>query len=95
MKPEEAGGGYDPSSSAEAAQVMAAMAPFIMVILLMALAVWAFMIFCYWRIFSKAGYSGALSLLLLVPLANIILIVWFAFAQWPALNGGGAAPAKT
>ncbi|MBI3437714.1 MAG: hypothetical protein HY054_03505, partial [Proteobacteria bacterium] len=46
-----------------------------------------FFIFCYWKIFSKAGYSGALSLLLLVPLANVVLIIWFAFAQWPVLKG--------
>lgn len=37
----------------------------------------------YWKIFSKAGYSGALSLLLFVPLLNIILLFWFAFAEWP------------
>ena len=37
----------------------------------------------YWKIFSKAGYSGALSLLLFVPLLNIILLFWFAFTEWP------------
>ena len=50
------------------------------------LAVIVFFIFCYWKIFSKAGFSGALALLLLVPIANIIVIAWFAFADWPALR---------
>jgi heme/copper-type cytochrome/quinol oxidase subunit 2 len=50
------------------------------------LVVIAFAIFCYWKIFAKAGYSGALSLLLLVPIANLIVVVWFAFADWPVLK---------
>lgn len=36
----------------------------------------------YGRIFSRAGHSKWLSLLILVPLANIILIWWFAFTDW-------------
>ena len=43
------------------------------------------MIFCYWRIFSKAGYPGVLSLLMLVPLANFILFIWFAFDYFMAV----------
>ncbi len=38
-------------------------------------------IFC--KIFSKAGYSWALGLLLLVPIANIIMPFFLAFADWP------------
>src|SRR5947199_7274791 len=37
----------------------------------------------FWRIFSKAGYSGAMSLLLFVPIANIIVLCILAFGQWP------------
>jgi len=36
-----------------------------------------------WRIVSKAGYSGAWSLLALVPLVNVILLWVFAFVRWP------------
>jgi hypothetical protein len=36
-----------------------------------------------WTIASKAGYSGALSLLMLIPLVNIIIILMFAFSEWP------------
>ena len=40
----------------------------------------------FWKIFSKAGFSGALSLLMLVPLVNLIMIFILAFAPWPALK---------
>jgi len=37
--------------------------------------------FC--KIFSKAGFSWALGLLMFVPIANIIMIFFLAFAEWP------------
>ena len=37
--------------------------------------------FC--RIFSKAGFSWALGLLMLVPIANIVITLYLAFADWP------------
>ena len=48
------------------------------------LAILAFFIYCYWRICAKAGYSGAMSLLLLIPgLGPLILILILAFGEWP------------
>jgi hypothetical protein len=47
---------------------------------LIALAIKA-LIFC--KIFYKAGYSWALGLLILVPIANIIIAFYLAFADWP------------
>ena len=35
------------------------------------------------RIFSKAGYSWALGLLMLVPIVNILMIFVLAFGDWP------------
>jgi len=40
----------------------------------------------FWRIFSKAGFPGALSLLMFIPLVNLIMIFVLAFAEWPALR---------
>lgn len=40
----------------------------------------------FWRITSKAGFPGALSVLLLVPIANIIYVYYLAFAEWPNLR---------
>jgi len=37
----------------------------------------------WWKIFSKAGWSGALSLLMLVPFVNLIMAFYVAFATWP------------
>lgn len=36
-----------------------------------------------WRIVSKAGYSGAWSLLAMVPVLNLLLLWVFAFSRWP------------
>ena len=48
----------------------------------------------WWKIFSKAGYSGARSLLLLFPVINVIIFLLFAFSEWPIqrrLRGSGYA----
>jgi ABC-type uncharacterized transport system YnjBCD permease subunit len=61
----------------------------------------AFTVWCYWKIAAKAGYNPALSLLMIVPLANFIILAIFAFGRWPiedrlaALEGGGVAPPST
>ena len=38
------------------------------------------------RILNKAGYSGWWSLLMVVPLVNIVMVWVFAFSDWPALK---------
>ena len=38
----------------------------------------------FWMICTKAGFPGALSLLMLVPIANVVLPFYIAFAEWPA-----------
>lgn len=52
-----------------------------------------FFLWVYGRILHKAGYSGWLALLTLIPLVNIIFIVWFAFATWPLERRVGAMAA--
>ena len=43
-----------------------------------------FPVFCYWRIFAKAGYNGALALLCLVPVVGMIIVLCIlAFGTWP------------
>ena len=46
------------------------------------------MIIPFWKIFQKAGFNGALSLLMFIPIVNIIAIFYLAFADWPALRKG-------
>jgi uncharacterized membrane protein YhaH (DUF805 family) len=36
----------------------------------------------YWKIFSRAGFSGWLSLLMLVPVANLVILYIVAFSEW-------------
>lgn len=40
----------------------------------------------FWRIFTKAGYAGWFSLLMLVPVVNIVALYFLAFADWPRLR---------
>lgn len=39
-----------------------------------------------WRILRRVGYSGAWSLLTLIPVINIIFLYVFAFTRWPAAD---------
>jgi hypothetical protein len=43
----------------------------------------------FWRILTRVGLPGPLSLLMLVPVANIILPFYIAFADWPAFRNRG------
>jgi hypothetical protein len=45
-----------------------------------------FVLILYWRIFGKAGFSPALSLLMLLPLVNVVMLYYLAFGEWPSLK---------
>jgi len=86
----------DHSSSAAAASAIAAFA-FVYVIVICAVVV--FTIWVYWRIFAKAGYNGALSLLNFIPgVGPLICVIILAFGRWPiedqlaALQSGAIPP---
>ncbi len=36
-----------------------------------------------WRICAKAGYPGWLGLLIVVPIANVVLLYFLGFSEWP------------
>jgi len=56
----------------------------LLVLAIAALAVlWSF-----YRIFAKAGYSGWLCLAMVAPGLNLIMLLFLAFSDWPALRGG-------
>lgn len=40
-----------------------------------------------WRIVSRAGFHGAWSLLILLPLVNLVALWLFAFQTWPRDRG--------
>ena len=58
----------------------------VFIMLIIPLILLAVTIIPFWMIFSKAGYHGALSLLMLIPLVNLVMLFFLAFAQWPALK---------
>ncbi|GAC1659072.1 MAG: hypothetical protein NVS9B12_11870 [Vulcanimicrobiaceae bacterium] len=87
---------HDPSSTAA---VQAALATFGIFIWLFVLVAVGFSLFVYWRIATKAGFSGWMSLLMFVPVANFVILLIFAFSEWPIeqelnrLRAGAANPA--
>jgi uncharacterized membrane protein YhaH (DUF805 family) len=71
----------DRSSSAAAAGLIAT---FGLIYAILLLAIIAFSIWVYWRIFAKAGYNGALSLLNFIPgIGPLICMIILAFGRWP------------
>lgn len=69
------------NSGPELAPAAAALIVVIAVIFGLLMTVLQLVIAC--KIFSKAGFSWAMGLLMLVPIANIIIIFYLAFADWP------------
>jgi uncharacterized membrane protein len=41
----------------------------------------------FWRICQRVGYSPWLSLLMAIPLVNIIFVYILAFSAWPSQRG--------
>ncbi len=46
-------------------------------------------VFPCWRIIARTGLPGALGILAIVPVANLVLIWVLAFVDWPALKKAG------
>lgn len=66
-------------------------APIFMIIMFMVIGLFALLaniiyVIAFCKIFSKAGYSWALGLLMLVPIANFIMPLILGFGQWPILT---------
>lgn len=57
---------------------------------------WALIIVPFWQIFKKSGMGGPLSLLMVLPLVNIVMLYILAFSRWkvvPAPEFSGYPPA--
>jgi len=67
----------------------------ILIIMVFGLIISLLKVIPFWKICTKAGFPGPLALLMLVPVADIILPFYIAFAEWPALRQGqDAAPTR-
>jgi hypothetical protein len=40
----------------------------------------------FWKICTRAGFPGPLSLLMILPLVNIIFPFYIAFSEWPVMR---------
>lgn len=68
--------------------VMAVLMPMVFFCLVLALALVAFQIWLYYRIFAKAGYNGWWSLLALIPgVGTLVVMLVLAFDNWPIHRG--------
>ncbi len=77
----------DASSANALIAGFAAMWLFMVVVVLASV---VFVLWMYWRIFEKAGFSGALSLLNLVPgFGSLICLIILSFSEWPSQHNGG------
>src|SRR6266480_6858866 len=75
-----------PGDTYQQSQIMAALGTSLWIVLGITLVSLVITIIAWWTIFSKAGYSGALSLLFFIPIANLIMFLVFAFGKWPVLR---------
>ncbi|MGO4210232.1 hypothetical protein AB4Y89_16215 [Terriglobus sp. 2YAB30_2] len=66
-------GNPDPSA------IIALMAPVILMCWIIGAAI---IVVPFWQIFKKAGMAPALSFLMVVPLANLVMLYVLAFSQW-------------
>ena len=72
------------------AHLVTAMMP---IFFLVGLLIVAFIIFLFWRVFSRAGMPGALGLIVLVPVIGwVICLCVLAFAEWKVVPVASFAP---
>ena len=71
--------GYQSPSSSSGGAPAALL--FVLVLLYVAIAI--VMVWAYVRIIRRAGYSGWWVLIGLVPLVNLVMLLVFAFREWP------------
>ena len=50
---------------------------------LFAVAIWVIFLIAYVKIISRAGYSGWWVLVMFVPILNIVMLLVFAYKEWP------------
>ncbi len=46
----------------------------------------AIVVYPFIKIFSKAGFSGWLGVAMLLPVVNLFMLYYLAFAEWPGVR---------
>lgn len=77
--------------SAGSEEVWAAMSAYFACLVFFAVLIVAFQIWLFWRILTKAGLNGWLSLLSLIGgIGTFAILLILALSEWPALRGPGS-----
>jgi hypothetical protein len=75
-----------PTNSSSGQGLAALLGAGLIIYLVISLVLLVFAVIVWWKIFSKAGYSGAMGLLMFVPIANLIVLLMLAFGEWPIMR---------
>ena len=81
------------STQPDPAQVHAIMTTMVPFLMFSVVAVWALVLIPFWQIFKKAGFTPALSLLMILPVVNVITLYVVAFSRWRVVPAGPEYPA--
>ncbi len=52
-------------------------------IIVMCLIVGSVAVVAFWRICAKAGFPGCYGVAVVIPMLNLLLVLFLAFAEWP------------
>jgi len=52
-------------------------------VIIIGIAIWLVFVIAYIKIITRAGYSGWWVLIIIVPIANIVMLLIFAYKEWP------------
>ena len=77
---------YSSSPSDSGASAAATLGTFLLIWVIISVAIYILVIVAWWKIASKAGYSGAWALIIFVPFISFIFFLIFAFSKWPVLQ---------
>ncbi|MGH3439195.1 MAG: hypothetical protein ACRDRN_22380 [Sciscionella sp.] len=55
----------------------------VIILILIYVAIFVAIVWAYVRIIQRSGYSGWWVLMALVPIGNIVMLMLFAFKEWP------------
>jgi heme/copper-type cytochrome/quinol oxidase subunit 2 len=71
-------------STQDTANAIAALGAMMGFIVIFAVGITVLMVWFFWRIFAKAGFSGPMGLLSLIPsVGPLVCIIILAFSRWP------------
>jgi hypothetical protein len=47
---------------------------------------WVLIGYAGWKVYTRAGFNGYVGLLCMLPVANLVALLYLAYNQWPVLD---------